>query len=310
MKSKKKIFIIVLLIMFILIIKLGDIILQKYGLGNVILHQNSIISGYTLKPNQIVKRKLNTIKINNLGMRSDNDWDDNKKDTKILFIGDSVTYGGSVVSNNELFTEKVCAKLNTNKSIYNCGNFSANGYSITSITNKIKYKKFDNEDLIIIILTANDLERNFHNAYSQPFFYSKIENIFPAYTELFSFFIDKIRHNLRYKNLSPSESYESKEFQKFTIDNVTNLATAAKINGKTILMIYSPEISEIKNTKKYIFYKNLLKKNFNNYLDMTDFIINKNNSSNIYYDHIHLNAVGHEFYSDIIKNYIITRFKI
>lgn len=232
-----------------------------------------------------------------------------KKDIKILFIGDSVTYGGSLVSNDELFSEKVCAKLNANKNIYTCGNFATNGYSITSITNKIKYKKFNNEDLIIIILTANDLERNFHNVFSQPFFYSEIKNIFPAYTELFNFFVDQIRYNLRYKNLSMSESYESNEFQKFTIDNVTNLALAAKMNSKKVLMIYSPEITEIINTKEYNFYKKILKSNFENYLDMTNFIIKKENSNDLYYDHIHLSSAGHEFYSNIIKNYLITKFK-
>ena len=115
MKINKKIFIFLLFLVLSLIIKLGDIILQQYGLGNVIVYQNSIISGYTLKPNQILMRKFSTIKINNLGMRSNNDWDDNENDTKILFIGDSVTYGGSVVSNNDLFSEKVCTELNSKK---------------------------------------------------------------------------------------------------------------------------------------------------------------------------------------------------
>lgn len=86
MKLKNKFFIIVILIVFILIIKLGDLILQKiYGLGNVVVYQNSIISGYTLKPNQVVKRKNNIIKINNLGMRSNNDWDEKKRYKNIIY---------------------------------------------------------------------------------------------------------------------------------------------------------------------------------------------------------------------------------
>jgi lysophospholipase L1-like esterase len=307
MKINKKIFIFLLFLVLSLIIKLGDIILQQYGLGNVIVYQNSIISGYTLKPNQILMRKFSTIKINNLGMRSNNDWDDNENDTKILFIGDSVTYGGSVVSNNDLFSEKVCTELNSKKNTHICGNFSANGYSIISITNKIKYKKFNNEDLIIIILTASDLERNFHNAFSQPFFFSEIENIFPAYTELFSFYIDKIRYNLRYKNLSLTENFESIEFQKFTIDSVTNLSLAAKINSKKVLMIYSPEVDEINNVKDYDFYKKILKKYFENFLDMTE-NIPKDNYKIYFYDHIHLNEKGHDLYSKIITKYIKNKF--
>ena len=84
-------------------------------------------------------------------MRSSNDWLKNN-DRKILFIGDSVTYGGSIVSNNELFSEKICEKLNVNKKKFLCGNYAVNGYSIISMKNKIQYKEFNDEEFIIIIL--------------------------------------------------------------------------------------------------------------------------------------------------------------
>ena len=109
--NKKKIIIFVLVLIIILsIIKAADVFLnKKYGLGNIVLYQNSIINGYDLKPNQkIINRRSNTIFINNKGMRSSNDWLKNNE-RKILFIGDSVTYGGSIVSNNELFSEKICS---------------------------------------------------------------------------------------------------------------------------------------------------------------------------------------------------------
>ena len=46
-------------------------------------------------------------------MRSSENWDHKKNEESfnILFFGDSVTYGGSVVNNNEIFSEIICKKL-------------------------------------------------------------------------------------------------------------------------------------------------------------------------------------------------------
>ena len=146
--KKKIILFFLILILIFIIIKISDLFLKKkYGLGNVVLYQNSIINGYYLKDNQsITNRRGNSIIINNKGMRSNNDWI-KSYEKKILFIGDSVTYGGSIVSNHQLFSEIICNALNTKKIEYFCGNYAVNGYSIVSMINKIKYK-YNVKDLL------------------------------------------------------------------------------------------------------------------------------------------------------------------
>ena len=59
-----------------------------------------------IKLSLIKKLVGNTIIINNLGMRSSDNFN-HKNKKKIIFLGDSVTYGGSIVSNNDLFSEKL-----------------------------------------------------------------------------------------------------------------------------------------------------------------------------------------------------------
>jgi lysophospholipase L1-like esterase len=310
--NKKKIIIFVLVLIIILsIIKAADVFLnKKYGLGNIVLYQNSIINGYDLKPNQkIINRRSNTIFINNKGMRSSNDWLKNNE-RKILFIGDSVTYGGSIVSNNELFSEKICEKLNVNKKKFLCGNYAVNGYSIISMKNKIQYKEFNDEEFIIIILTGSDLERNFHNLYSQPFLSKKIENHFPALTELIFIYVEKFIYNLKYEKDSLEVEINSEKYKNFAKISIEDLSRISKKNNKKIILVYSPEISEISNQKKFYYYKDTLKNNFSNFLDMTDYISREKNFNKIYHDNIHLNAEGHEFYSIIIKNYLINKFKL
>jgi len=236
-------------------------------------------------------------------MRSNIDWikDNNKK---ILFIGDSITYGGSIVSNNNLFSEKVCQKLNSIKQKFICGNYAVNGYSIISMSNKIQYKKFSDEEFIIITLCASDLERNFHNIYSQPFFSTPINNYLPATTELLSIAIYQSIHKKKSEKLL--EEINSEQYKIFAKDNIERIALIAKKTNKKIILVYSPEKSELENKYKFFYYKDLLKKNFINFIDMSEHITN----NNIYYDSIHLNVSGHELYSTIIVDFIKKKFPL
>lgn len=308
---KKIIFFLFTLIIILLIFKAIDFFLDKqYGLGNIVLYENSIINGYNLKPNQkIINRRKNTIYINNKGMRSNNDWLNNN-DRKILFIGDSVTYGGSIISNNELFSEKICKELNINNKKFICGNYAVNGYSIISMSNKIEFKEFNNEEFIIIVLVASDMERNFHNIYSQPFYSKKIQNYFPALTELILIFLKRFIHNIKYEKNIINLEIKSEKYKDFTKTNIENLSKITKKTNKKIILVYSPEISEFSNKNKYLFYKNLLQQNFSNFIDMTDYMNGEKNFRKFYYDHLHLSAEGHEFYSKIISNYLINKFNL
>jgi lysophospholipase L1-like esterase len=308
---KKIIFFLFILIVFLSTIKAADIFLNiQYGLGNVVLYDNSIINGYNLRPNQkITNRRNNTISINDEGMRSNNDWS-NSNSRKILFIGDSVTYGGSIVSNNELFSEKICQKLNVNNKKFLCGNYAVNGYSIISMKNKIEYKKFNDEEFIIIVLVASDMERNFHNLYSQPFYSKKISNFFPALTELINTYLERFISNIKHQNNSVDLEIKSEKYKNFTKTNIENLSKITKKSNKKIILVYSPEISEISNKNKFFYYKNILKNNFPNFIDMTYYISREKNFNKIYYDHMHLNTEGHEFYANIIKDYLINKFNL
>ena len=44
-------------------------------------------------------------------MRTSEKWSEKSNKNKIIFFGDSVTYGGSIVSNQDLFTSKICKIL-------------------------------------------------------------------------------------------------------------------------------------------------------------------------------------------------------
>jgi len=304
---KKLIIIFIIFIGFFVIIKIIDLLLMKItGLGKPIIYKYSPIYGYEHNPNQIINRKNNIIKINESGMRSNYNWKDNIADYKILFIGDSVTYGGSIISNSDSFSEKTCKKLETlNKKKYICGNLAVNGYGIESINRRIKYKKFNDEDIIVIVLIANDIQRGIIHLGTQPYWDNEINSFYPALTELSMFYIDKFRIKLRYKNInSELDSYSKKNnankeiLSQYYNDIIKELKLTLINNNKKFIIVYSPEREEFTKKIKYLEIKKIIEKNFPEYIDLSKYT--GSIQDKIYYDGIHLNKFGHEIYTDII----------
>ena len=298
--KKKILFFLGLVLFFTMCMKLIDTSLTYiYGLGDPIIYKYSKIYGYEIKPNQKIKRRGNKIFINNMGMRSSQNWVENnlKNMNKILFFGDSVTYGGSIVSNKDLFSERICKLLNNNKSKYICGNYGVNGFSFFSISQLIKYKKIDSDSLIVITLIGNDFTRSFHNIGSQPFWGKKINNFYPALTEILFIFIDRYRNVIKYDFADEDNFFNNNK--KYYDDLFLNFTKS--LENKKYIIFYSPSKSEINGSNEYLYFKEKLS-SYDNFFDLTKIRFNK--KEEMYYDHIHLNKMGHKVYADYMSKKI------
>lgn len=305
MKIKKNfLFLTILLFLFLLIsLKVIDFFFQKkYGLGNPIYYVPSNKHGYLIKPNQKILRRGNKVVINNRGMRNTEDWKQESKKTKIAFFGGSVTYGGSIVSNKDLFTKKTCDLLNANsQNKFLCGNYGVNGYNIESITKLIKFRTFYDEDLIVVNLVASDAERVFHNIGSQPFWNKKIPTFYPALTEIFFIYLENFKNKTKHKFTNQESIGKNEEYYLYIIKNLSNALEQSK---KKYIVLYSPERDELfePKHKKNIIIKQVLKNNLNNFYDLTEDLMTYKN--NFYDDFIHLNPRGHRIFGMIISKKI------
>lgn len=84
------------------------------GFGAPILYDNPYACGYRPLPNQRVNRTAGReVRINNLGMRARRDWPAARPpgERGILYLGDSVTHGGSFVDDADTFAERGGASL-------------------------------------------------------------------------------------------------------------------------------------------------------------------------------------------------------
>ena len=176
----------------ILIIVLATTITELYlgyvGLGDPIRYDSNYIYGYAPKENQKKQRlKGSIVSINDVGLRSNYNWKNTNKD-KIIFLGDSITYGGSYIDDKETFSYLVCKELKN----YLCGNAGVNAYSIINIVMRSKFdKRFADAKKYIFLVAPGDFYREYAGSNSAHFYLNNNKFFLPAITEAISFVATK-----------------------------------------------------------------------------------------------------------------------
>ena len=306
----------IVLIFIILSLFLSEYILRYLGLGNPIIYETNPAWKYSLSENQKkIRFKDKEIIINNVGLRSSEQWKgENKK--LILFIGDSVTYGGSRIDNKELFSERVCKSL---KEDFICGNAGTNGYGVLNMVMRSRYdNRIQNADIVIFVIILRDFWRGLVDMRQLGFFTSKPNSFFPAIEEAINYFGWKydINQYLGQKDYVINNLVKSSERKRliyklrkdetnFAIENLNKEILRLTSQNKKVFVFFSPSKHSL--IEKEVEWEKDLKdriiQNVKNIYDLTnDF---KNNLElEIFTDDIHLNLKGHEVTSNLILNRI------
>jgi hypothetical protein len=148
-----------------------ELLLRTFsGLGNPPLYNLSPLYGYRLKANQVIEpmggmsflyaARLTT---NNLGLRGAGKWNSNP-DGKILFLGDSVTYGGQYVADSQLFSSVAGSRLPG----WLVGNGGTNAWGAENIVGLIMDYGFSPAKVVVICLIEGDFYRGLTRASSLP----------------------------------------------------------------------------------------------------------------------------------------------
>lgn len=309
----KTIFRNLLLILFSLSLVLifTEISLRIFGLGNPIIYEKNLIYGYQPKKNQKVKRYRNY----NVTINSDN-FRINKKyadyPNKIYFLGDSVTYGGSYIDDENIFSSKTCEYLNKKQLNFSCLNAGVNAYGLENIINRYNYifEKNRNSHYVITLIPGS-FYRNYIQIDSLPYFTKSISNnLFKANIELLAFAIDKIRTNIRFNNRVSYKEELNLDLKQKILHDLNLLKNLKKDNPKLIILI---SLSNSKNLNDFNseLEKFILQNSEKIKLDIINIQsqVEKNMIGKIFYDNIHLNMIGHKVYGKILADLFINEKK-
>ena len=276
--------------------------LRSKGLGDPIRYDSSILYGYAPKENQVKIRKKNIkVSINDVGLRSLNNWKNNSK-KKIVFFGDSVTYGGSYIDDNDTFAEIICKNLTD----YLCGNAGVNSYSIFNIVMRSKYDdRLKHSDIIIYLFPPDDFFREYADSNKALFYLNKKEFILPSITEALNFIAKKydINNFISKHNDTISDENENYKLIDYSVKILKDEINTKKSKEKKVYVFLTNRKNDkqLKNKRnKYI--KNLLLKE----IDEAVFLGNVLNKDEYFYDEgVHLSKKGHSILGDAISKYII-----
>ena len=302
---KKKFFYLISLIIIILVPTiLTETYLKYVGLGDPIIYDSNFVYGYAPRANQKKNRFENSIvTINDVGLRAIHNWAENYDKKKIIFFGDSVTYGGSYIDDKETFAHLTCEYINNSN--YICGNAGVNAYGIFNIVYRSKYdaRLFD-DNLRIFFLVPDDFYRGLQNANTAHFYMKENKFLFPAIFEALNFLATK--YNLR-NYLSKNSDSKIENNKNSLIDEsieilnseIERLVSAQK---KVIIFFSNSKSKNITNDKLLEKIKNRL--NFE-IIDLSNVL-----SKEMFYDETHYNKLGHEKVADFISKKIIENIKM
>jgi hypothetical protein len=149
------------LLLFVAAAEIG--LRQLSGLGRPVLFYQHPAYGYRLQPNQETWRFGGAhFKINNLGLRAAEDWDADPRD-KIVFLGDSVTYGGNHISNHELFSARAAQGLPLRS-----GNAGIPNWGVENVHALVVQEQFLPASVYVTTFIEDDFYRGLSDAGNKP----------------------------------------------------------------------------------------------------------------------------------------------
>lgn len=310
MKNKKFFFgtiFIVIFSIFTFLVITEYILKNKIGLGDPVIYNAHPLWGYSPRPNRKYIRFNNEkVSINNVGLRSEQDWDDKKNN--IIFIGDSVTYGGSYVSDNETFSAITCESLKN----WFCYNAGINAHGILNMVARSRYdKRIQKSKIVIFVFITKDFDRGLVNSKTAHFILRSPPKYFSATWEVLNFASSRIKPNEWFGKKKEKIDKLQRERQKiinrkFALDVFISEIERLKINKKKFFIVFSPSVEELNNSllieKNFII--NHFKQNYpDHFISLREVLsetIKKNEEKLLYRDDVHYQKKAHKIVGDYL----------
>jgi hypothetical protein len=134
-----------------------------FGFGNPVLFSVDSACGYMATPNQKTKRFGAHVAINHAGMRSPEFLGRKPGEThRILFVGDSVTFGPTFVDQAELFSIIVPGDLErSGAGKWESLNASAPGWATGNELGFLRSRGTFDSDIVVLVINTGDLDQPF-----------------------------------------------------------------------------------------------------------------------------------------------------
>jgi len=316
MNFKNNMFKLILLIFSVTLgISISEIFARYLGLGNPLLYFSDPLVGYRLKPNQSEKRRNKAFVTSDFeGFRIDPDIKLDPKSKFIVFVGDSVTYGGTYIDNSDTFASLYCRLFNDKKV---CLNNGVNSWGTLNmgrfISNFEIYSKRTPVKFILVILPGDE-RRNFRSFSDTPFWSNQPRQP-KAINEIMRFilfnYINPILESPKSKEINEQEFMQTElKLSKQLSQSWSELDALLDKSKYPIDVVITPPrywFEKDVGKKEYLLYNELLtslkSKNIKNKCNLFLYI-EEEYHPDLYVDSVHLSDKGHKLWSKKLKQCI------
>ena len=300
-------FIGVAIVAVILVVMTEIVLTTQIGLGQPVVYDAHLLWGYAPRAARRYERfDDNIVTINDVGLRSSLNWR-HIKNNKILFLGDSVTYGGSYVDDKETFPYLVCQAL----SGWYCFNGGVNSYGILNMVARSRYdKRIQDASVVVFTFITGDFNRGLQKSNRAHFILRNPPDKFPATWEVLNFIATMITPKNWFGKindavLTPKAINEQKRASRnFALDILYEEIRRLHNEGKPVLLVYSPSVQELNNpTLRDNELLMSMRHEFpDNFFSMYEAFLEakKSKAGSLYRDTVHYEYAGHQLAAKLI----------
>lgn len=148
----------------LLVLALAELAMRVLGIGQVMTYDRDTRYGYVMHPLQVIATYRDPIEINALGLRGPPLLEPKPPGiVRVLFLGDSITYGGGRVYEGDLFCRVLEAMAREDGLRVEAVNVSAPGWGPQNWTAWVDANGLLEADAVVMVLPAVDRARPFGN---------------------------------------------------------------------------------------------------------------------------------------------------
>jgi hypothetical protein len=269
------------------------------GFGHPLLYVRDAAAGYIPRPNQQLRRFGATIHINAYGMRSGAVAATPAPDRlRVLFIGDSVTFGTTYVDQAQIFTERLQADFGPWRGrTLEVLNASAGGWAPANEYGYLHSRGCFGASLVLLVLNTSDLDQPFASLEDSPAF--PRSNPALALGELWSRYLAP-RLGLASMAADPGSVPEEAPDARAAAGVLASLEAARRFaisQGARFALVYSPASQPLSHNAAWQAQVAALRRWADAeqvaVIDLGD-SFGRHPASAVYFDGIHLRPLGHQ----------------
>ena len=308
MTLRRAVSLLILLCLLALPVVVTEFVLRQSGLGTPIRYGTNAAFRYAPLPEQQVERWGAAVTIDAHGLRGTEPWS-TLSDLHVLFVGDSVTWGGTHMDDAALFSSLVCDELEAQlRRRVVCGNAGVNNYGTDNMRARLRHDRdvVRRADAVVVTIVAEDTRRGLTDLQGRYYYSSIPPGPLPAIGEALGFLLYRASGYIRHHDLRYDDAYDidvGLESLNLLLAELAALGDA----GKTTLLVYSPTLRDLEEPPPSLgrAVRARITQSQVPSLDLVDAIRHLDPSQDVraadlYEDGMHLTAVGHRLYGSWI----------